>query len=258
MSDNKLAVPIAIVIAGVLVGAAIFFTAKNSAPAALPGGTAATQAAGAQPDVDPVTSSDHIRGNPNAPIVIVEYTDLECPYCKAFHATMQQVMTDYGASGKVAWVIRDFPITSLHPKAENEAIAAECAVSVGGSEKYWEFVDQVFAITPSNNGLDPAELPIIAGKIGLDVNAFNTCLTSQQTKAVVDADYASGVKAGVSGTPTSFVITKNGVQTTIPGAQQYSYVKSIIDTILASDPTAAAMTASTSTTVTDTATSSSY
>ena len=239
MSDNKLAVPIAIVIAGLLVGAAIFFTAKGQPAVNLAGNAAAGTQAAAPADVDPVTSSDHIRGNPDAPIVIVEYTDLECPYCKVFHSTMQQVMTDYGASGKVAWVIRDFPIVSLHPKAENEAIAAECAESVGGSEKYWEFVDQVFAITPSNNGLDPAQLPVIAQQIGLDVNAFNTCLSSQKTKALVDADYQSGVKAGVTGTPTSFVITKNGVQTTIPGAQPYSYVKSVIDTILAETPTTA-------------------
>lgn len=249
MSDNKLSVPIAIVIAGLLVGGAIFFSQKDAAPVSLTGSEAnnpAGQQATAPADVDPITSSDHIRGNPNAPIIIVEYTDLECPFCKVFHSTMQQVMTDYGASGKVAWVIRDFPLTSLHPKAENEAIAAECAGVVGGSEKYWEFVDGVFAVTPSNNGLDPAQLPVIAGQIGIDVNAFNTCLASQKTKDIVDADYASGVKAGVNGTPTSFVITKNGVQTSIPGAQQYSYVKSIIDTILASNPGAATDVAATS------------
>ncbi|MEK7094144.1 MAG: thioredoxin domain-containing protein [Patescibacteria group bacterium] len=92
-----------------------------------------------------VTSSDHIRGNPNAPVKIVEFSDLQCPYCQVFHGVMQQVMADYGSKGQVAWVYRHLPLTSIHQYALTWAEEAECAAQVGGSEKFWEYVDARFA-----------------------------------------------------------------------------------------------------------------
>lgn len=95
------------------------------------------------------TGKEIVRGNPNAKITIIEYSDLECPFCKRFHATMEQVLATYGNDIRV--VFRHFPLDSLHKKARTEANAVECA---GEQGKFWEFIDGIFAVTPSNDGLD--------------------------------------------------------------------------------------------------------
>ncbi len=104
----------------------------------------------------PVTSDDHIVGNINAKIIIVEYSDLECPFCKVFHNTMHQVVEQ--SNGDVAWVYRHYPIAQLHPKAFREAEATECAWAQKGNEGFWKYIDKLFETTPSNNGLLESEL----------------------------------------------------------------------------------------------------
>ena len=104
----------------------------------------------------PVSSDDHILGNVNAKIIIVEYSDLECPFCKMFHNTMHQVVEKN--NGDVAWIYRHYPIPQLHPKAFHEAEATECAWEQGGNSVFWKYTDKIFEITPSNNGLDEAKL----------------------------------------------------------------------------------------------------
>ncbi|MFA5827709.1 MAG: thioredoxin domain-containing protein, partial [Candidatus Paceibacterota bacterium] len=174
--SNKLSIPMAIIVAGALVAGAVYFSSikpKDTAPAFQPEqGTANLE------NVRAISATDHIRGDINAPIKIVEYSDTECPFCKRFHVTMQQVMNEYGKNGKVAWVYRHSPIDSLHPKARKEAEATECANELGGNDKFWEYIDRVYEITPANNGLDPLELPKIATYVGLNVTDFNTCLDS--------------------------------------------------------------------------------
>lgn len=95
------------------------------------------------------TKKEVVRGNPDAKITIIEYSDLECPFCKRFHVTMEQVLATYGNDVRV--VFRHFPLDSLHKKARTEANAVECA---GEQGKFWEFIDGIFAVTPSNDGLD--------------------------------------------------------------------------------------------------------
>lgn len=104
-------------------------------------------------NVRSVNEGDHLRGDPKATVKIVEFSDLECPFCKNFHFTMQQIMSEY--PGKVSWAYRHFPLDSLHPKARKEAEASECAAELGGNDGFWSYVDKLFEITPSNNGLDP-------------------------------------------------------------------------------------------------------
>jgi len=97
--------------------------------------------------IDP--KKEPIVGNANAKISLIEYSDFECPFCKRFHATMQQVMAANGDN--VRWVYRHFPLDSLHQKARTEALASECA---GEQGKFWEFTNSVFEVTPSNDGMD--------------------------------------------------------------------------------------------------------
>lgn len=92
----------------------------------------------------PVSNVDHIRGNPNAPVKIVEFSDFECPFCQVFHETMKQVMTEYGEKGQVAWIYRHLPLTSIHRFAMDYAEESECASSIGGPNKFWEYADARF------------------------------------------------------------------------------------------------------------------
>lgn len=116
-------------------------------------------------NMKPVSSDDHILGSISAPVKIVEFSDMECPFCKRFHATMQQVVKEN--NGQVAWVYRHFPLDQLHSKARKEAEATECATDQGGNEKFWAYLNRLMEVTPSNNGLDLAELLNIAAFTGL-------------------------------------------------------------------------------------------
>ena len=96
---------------------------------------------------------------------VVEFSDLECPFCKRFHATMQQTVAAYG--GQVAWVYRHFPIDQLHSKAPKEAEATECAAELGGNDKFWAYTNRLMEVTPANNGLILPNLPRLQYSSGL-------------------------------------------------------------------------------------------
>lgn len=175
-----------------------------------------------------ISLDDHIVGNPNAELVIIEYSDLECPFCRIFHGTMHQVIE---TNQNIAWVYRHYPIPQLHPKAFHEAEATECAWEQGGAEAFWKYTDRIFEITPSNNGLDVAELPRIAKYIGLNMEAFNNCLASGKFRDKIQADIDNGTRDGVNGTPSSFIIKNDAVIDTIPGAQPFEAVMQILGQI---------------------------
>jgi protein-disulfide isomerase len=221
-----LTTPIAIIIAGALIAIGIYLGALSIASK---GGTASKPATAqvAPVKIKPVTTADHVMGNPNAKVVIVEYSDTECPYCKSLHATLNRLVAAYGKEGSVAWVYRHYPIDRLHSKARKQAEASECAAELGGTKGFWEFLNELYAITPSNNGLDPAELPKIAKKVGLDVAKFETCLSSGKYTELIDAQIKDALAAGAKGTPYSVVITKSG---TIPlkGAVSYESLESLL------------------------------
>lgn len=147
---------------------------------------------------------DHIRGEKNAAVTIIEWSDTECPFCKRFHPTVQEMLDTY--KGKVRWVYRHFPLRQLHSRAVKEAEATECAYEQGGNDAFWKYVDRIYAITPSNDGLDPAELPKIATSIGLNKKKFETCLSSGRYASKVQEDENDAVSAGGRGTPYSVII----------------------------------------------------
>ncbi len=223
--SNKFLIPLAIMVAGGLVAGAIYF-GGSSQPTTNDG----RPTANTKIDIAAVSEKDHILGSRNSELVIVEYSDTECPYCKVFHNTMKQVMSTY--EGKVAWVYRHFPIPQLHAKAIKEAEATECAAELGGNLAFWKYVDKIFEITPSNDGLNPDELPKIAGEIGLDVAAFNECLTSGRHNATIMKSIEEATKAGARGTPYSVIISRDGTKTVINGAEPLASVKAKIDSLL--------------------------
>lgn len=207
---TKLTVPLAIIAAGILIAGAVFF---SRAPT--PGENTGSEKV-VTPSSPPTTTvsvrgldtKDHVKGNPTADIVIIEYSDTECPFCKRFHQTLQQIIDEYGKSGKVAWVYRHFPLEQLHSKARKEAEATECAAELGGNNGFWSFTDELMRVTPSNDGLSPAELPNIAGRIGLNRASFEACLSSGRQGTRVQGDYQEAVTSGGAGTPWSVIALK--------------------------------------------------
>ena len=222
---NKISIPLAIIAAGAMISLAILI-AKS------PSSNSINQPTNEKKDlseikISPVGDNDHILGNLNAKVIIVEYSDTECPFCKSFHGIMHQIVDNYG--NKMAWVYRHFPIDALHPKARKEAEATECTANFAGNDGFWKYIDKIYEITPSNNKLDPALLPEIANEIGVDKQEFETCLSSQKFKDKINNYISDGTKAGVKGTPYSLVLVNGKVVDVINGAQPFDQVKTLID-----------------------------
>jgi len=242
---NPYMIPMAVLIAGVLIAGAVFYSGSNSSNSqtAAVGDTVAQQApppsfnSGSADNIKPVSSDDHILGSPNAPVKIVEFSDLECPFCKRFHPTMQQVMDEYGKSGQVAWVYRHFPLDQIHSKARREAAATELANELGGNEKFWAYLDRLFEITPANDRLELSQLVQIAKDVGLPTKPFQDLVDKNDIRGGkyadhIESDYQDSLASGGSGTPYSIVIAPNGKTFPVTGAQPYSALKSIIELAL--------------------------
>jgi protein-disulfide isomerase len=185
-------------------------------------------------DVKAVTDSDYVRGDKNAKITLIEYSDYECPYCKTFHPTIRdQVMKDY--EGQIRWVYRHFPL-SFHQNAPKQSEAALCVGKLVGNDAFWEFSDKLFERTASNGtGFALTDLPALAKEVGANEAQFTTCLDSGEMAARVAAEMADGQGGGATGTPTTFIVGPDGKTIdAIPGAESYATIKRRLDAALAS------------------------
>lgn len=234
--------PIAIIVAGIIIAVALYTrgmpNTSNNGKDLVNG--ALTQ----QPKVEftDIKSTDHIRGSKNAKIVLMEYSDTECPFCKLYHVEMKKVFDEFGKNNDVAWVYRHFPISygdnPLHKKAAKEAEATECAAELGGEDKFWEYLDKVYEITPSNDGLDLSKLPEIAVTVGLDKDKFVSCLDSGKYAAKVKDSYDEALKSGAQGTPYTIIKYKNEFIPLVDangnglGALKFEVMKQIINQLL--------------------------
>lgn len=203
--------------------------AEQLAAAPQPAGDPAAQAPTG--DLDPVSDSDHIRGNKDAKVMLVEYSDFECPFCKQFHPTLQEVMDTYGDD--VAWVYRHYPL-DFHQNALKEAEASECVAELAGEDAFWEFADKIFERTTSNGtGFALDKLGPLAAEVGADQAAFQSCLDSGKYTQKVKDQMAKGTSAGVTGTPATFVVAEGKDPQIISGAQAIDSVKTLVDQALA-------------------------
>ena len=174
-----------------------------------------------------VTSADHIRGDlSKAKVVVVEYSDFECPFCSRHHPTLVDIFDDYGTD--IAWVYRHFPL-SFHPEANPAALASECANEQG---KFWEYADALFE---NQDKLSDTYYKSLAKELGMKTSQFNDCLDTAKYQDVVDADTASGRAAGVSGTPATFIngVLVAGSNGSSVGAAPKSTFTTLIDAALA-------------------------
>ena len=172
------------------------------------------------PNVNVSYDPARVRGNPNAPVTIVEFSDFQCPFCKKSESTLQDLLTKYGSRIKIAYL--DFPLSEIHPQAQTAAEAARCA---GEQSKFWEYHDALYA---DQSKLGGADLITHAAELNLDVKPFQACLESGKFKSKIAADLEQGTKVGVAGTPGFFV---NGVF--LSGAQPMAEFEKIIDGQLA-------------------------
>ena len=236
---NKLILPIAIVLAGLAVAFSVYYTGTHSAPT--PKKVDESKILGNE-NVTPVSEYDHIRGSKDAKLVIVEYSDTECPFCKRYHAALKQVFDEYSANNKVAWVYRSFPLDEIHTKAHKEAEALECASELGGNDIFWKYVDEVYDKTPSNDGLELSQLAVFADDVGLDKTAFQKCLDSNKYAAKVKEAKETALKTGALATPyTAFVLKTKDKEQIIPlvnlngeslGALPYDQLKSVVEKLI--------------------------
>ncbi len=226
--SNSIVIPIAIIFGFALIALAIFYSGIGRSTVIKPPVNTEVIANG---DIRKVDKSDYIRGNPNAPILVVEYSDYDCKYCKSFHETMNQIMNEYGATGKVAWVYRQFPQTELHPNSARISEAALCAGEVGGNDAFWKFTDQVFRERGAEELTNISRLGEYATVAGADTKTFNSCLESGRHQNRIKESVEDGIKAGIDGTPHSFVIVGNQ-KGAIEGAEPYPVVKGIINDII--------------------------
>jgi protein-disulfide isomerase len=175
---------------------------------------------------------DHIRGNSNAELSLIEYSDFECPFCKQFHQTAQDVVKMYG--GKVNWVYRHYPLPFHNPGAEKEAEAAECVFEVGGDTAFWTYADTIFSRTTSNGqGFPQDKLGPLAKELGLDERVFQDCLGAGRQASRVKEDSAEGERIGVTGTPTNVLFNnKTGEARIMVGAVPLAELKTAIAQLL--------------------------
>ncbi|MDD5033006.1 MAG: thioredoxin domain-containing protein [Candidatus Pacebacteria bacterium] len=181
-----------------------------------------------------INQEDHILGNPQAPVTIITYSDIECPFCKQFHGTMTEIMNTYGKEGKVKWVYRHLPLEALHPTAKKEAEATECAAELGGNEMFFKYlealVNNTTAISESNAD---SEILEIADTFKIDKTKFSECLTSGRYSDKISKNITDAFALGIQGTPYSVVVSPNGERSEIPGALPLEQVKQEIDSALA-------------------------
>lgn len=228
-----MAIPMTYVVAR----AGILPSGKSDTFAAVPSGEPSPTAPSAPPSgnaagpVKPVSKDDHVRGAKNPEFYMIEYSDLECPFCQRFHTTAKQALEEY--KDKAAWVYRHYPL-SFHANAQKEAEAAECIADVGGTDKYWKFIDTIFErTTATGTGFALDALTPLAKEIGVNESKFKECFDGGKMTTRVNKDLQEGQAAGVDGTPGTILLRKkDGATRLVAGALPYEDFKKEIEALL--------------------------
>ncbi|MBU1118765.1 thioredoxin domain-containing protein [Patescibacteria group bacterium] len=223
-------IPLSIVIAGLIIAFAIIATKGDSNTEALKA-EAIPQAKEAEQEnptpeefiaqAETVTVSiddDAIKGNKEAKVAVVEFSDFECPYCKRFwEQTLPPLTEKYIDSDKAFFVYRDLPLDFHDPKATEESIAAECAGKLGGDAAYYQYHDLIYENTKANGkGISEEETLSFAKQVGVKEAQFKTCLLDEKMKEEVKNDAEDAAKIGMEGTP-GFVVGKVKGDGTVEG-----------------------------------------
>lgn len=211
-----------IAIAGVVIAFAIFITGFGADAPNQPVVAAGDAERGSI--MTDLTEDDHVYGNPDAPITIIEYSDFECPFCGRFHPTMETLVD---TNPDVKWVYRHFPLGG-HRNAEPAAVASECIADLGGNDLFWDFGNHLF----ENQRELSDELYVgFAKENGIDEAAFAACLEDPKHLDKVEDDMFRGQLAGVTGTPSSVLVTPTGESVPFSGALPIETIQELVDKV---------------------------
>ena len=230
--QNPYIIPGSIVLAGLFIGAALMFSSGGASLDAYNAGGASSGGFGnnnspTAENMRPVDENDHIFGNVNASVTIVEYSDLECPFCQRLHPTLSRIVEE--SDGEVRWVYRHFPLTSIHSRALVASIASECAAELGGNDSFWEFIGTLFE---NQSSLGEKLYVEIASSLGIEKVAFAECLDSDRHNERVQADGQNAISSGGRGTPFNIVIAASGQVFPFSGALPFEQINQIINQAL--------------------------
>jgi protein-disulfide isomerase len=171
-----------------------------------------------------------VKGDPNAPITIVEFTDMQCPFCGRYaENTLSKIDQEYIKTGKVRYIVKDFPLEAIHPNALRAAEATHCAAE---QNRAWDMHDRLFA---NQQKLTREDITAYAAALGLDAAKFQACLESDRYAADIRKEIAAGQSSGVNGTPTFFLGVSDAQpdqmkpQRMLSGALDFSVFKSVLD-----------------------------
>ncbi len=179
--------------------------------------------------------TDHFRGNEKAQVVMIEYSDYECPYCNKFHPTMVELMKKY--QEEIVWVYRHYPL-SFHPNAQPLAEASECVATYGSNEAFWKFSDSVYekmadgsiyGANTEDKKVSQETILALAGEAGANQAQVKSCLDKGEMKQAVKDDMTGGSKAGITGTPGTIIISKKGGFELVPGALPLEQVETMLE-----------------------------
>lgn len=226
------AIPIAIVSGFAMIAVAIFFTSQgNKDSAESIAQQDSTETALQEGIPRPIDGTDYIRGNPNAPILMVEYSDYDCPFCKEYHETMSKVIDEYGISGRVAWTYRQFPLAQLHPNSPKISEAALCVGDIGGNDAFWTFTDLIFESRSFDEPTNVTKLHQYAETAGVSQDDYKSCMDEGRMKETVLASIEDGFNSGARGTPYT-VLMVGDQEAVINGAQPYDVVRGIVSNLI--------------------------
>jgi protein-disulfide isomerase len=219
-SENSWLLPGAIVIAGIMLAVTVYAFRYHSTTIAAKGNLNLLRA---------VDASDHILGNPSAPVKIIEYADIDSPYAKSFQTTLEQAMAEYAAGGKVAWVYRHLPLIDQHPYSETHAEAAECVASITTPAMFWRFIDALNTYAPGETLFNPKNYHAITTGLGIVPETFDHCINDQTFQKRVANDFDNGLTVGADGSPFTVLLITGQPPVAIQGAIPYSALKKILD-----------------------------
>ena len=222
----QLTLPVAIVFAALMIAGSILYTKQGAATAA-EGTAAGNQGGTATISIRQPSAQDHIVGSPDAPVVIVEYSDFECPYCSLIYPSIKTIVQNSG--GKVAWVYRNFPLDSIHPQARPAAEAAECIAAELGNDAFWKFSDADFG---DQQDIGPAFYTKEALALGVNPTTFANCVTQKTYDSRINTDEAEAEANGGQGTPFTIVVGKDGTKVPFSGALPEAQINAIVQGVL--------------------------
>jgi len=225
------AIAISIVITGVIIAGAIFLTRDS-------GGSTATATNSDSRNGGSNTASisnfrlpdknSHLKGNPDAKVTIVEFSDFECPFCARIHPTLTRLTNE---RNDVNWVYRHFPLSQIHSRALDASIASECVARLGGNDAFWNFADSLFS---NQKSLGQSLYDQEAQKLGINLNEFESCMKDGDISKIVRDDLNEATSSGGRGTPFAVVITASGDFVPFSGAIPYENIVALVEQALES------------------------